>query len=101
LSSRSPSRTIWIAAGFQHGVIHKPLSCVSAELDQVAGELRATHPSFVYIPHRLPQAVQDGGRLTWGSGPPGEPPRYTGLDVIIIRDGKIATLYAFLDSPPA
>ncbi len=72
-----------------------------AALDQVAGELRASHPSFVYTPHRRPQAVQDGGRLAWGSGPPGEPPRYTGLDVIIVRDGKIAALYVFLDSPPA
>ena len=29
-------------------------------LDQVAGELRAGHPSFVYTPHSAPQAVQDG-----------------------------------------
>ena len=72
-----------------------------AALDRVAGELRASHPSFVYTPHRRPQAVQDGGRLAWGSGPPSEPPRYTGLDVIIVRDGKIAALYVFLDSPPA
>ena len=27
-----------------------------AALDQVAGELRASHPSFVYTPHRRPQA---------------------------------------------
>ena len=72
-----------------------------AALDQVAGELRASHPSFVYTPHRPPQAVQDGGRLAWGSGPAGEPPRYTGLDVIIVLNGKIAALYVFLDSPPA
>jgi len=72
-----------------------------AALDQVAGELRASHPGFVYTPHRPPQAVQDGGRLAWGSGPPGEPPRYAGLDVIIVRDGKIAALYVFLDSPPS
>src|SRR3984885_12209110 len=71
-----------------------------AALDQVAGELRARHPSFVYTPHRPPQAVQDGGRLAWGSGAPGEPPRYTGLDVIIVRNGKIAALYVFLDPPP-
>jgi len=70
-------------------------------LDQIAGELRTSHPSFVYTPHRRPQAVQDGGRLAWGSGPPGEPPSYTGVDVIIVRDGKIAALYVFLDAPPA
>jgi hypothetical protein len=68
-------------------------------LDRIAGELRASHPSFVYTPHRRPQAVQDGGRLAWGSGPPGEPPSYTGTDVIIVRDGKIATLYVFLEAP--
>jgi SnoaL-like domain len=71
-----------------------------AALDQIAGVLRASHPSFVYTPHRPPQAVQDGGRLAWGSGPPGEPPSYTGVDVIIVRDGKIAALYVFLDAPP-
>ena len=69
-------------------------------LDQVAGELRAGHPRFVYTPHSTPQAVQDGGRLAWGSGPAGGPPRYTGLDVIIVRDGKIAALYVFLDALP-
>jgi SnoaL-like domain len=71
-----------------------------AALDQVAGELRDSHPSFVYTPHRPPQAVQDSGRLAWGSGPPREPPRYTGLDVIVVRDEKIAALCVFLDSPP-
>jgi hypothetical protein len=69
-------------------------------LDQIAGELRAGHPTFVYTPHTIPQAVRDGGRIAWGSGPAGEPARYTGLDVIIARDGKIAALYVFLDSPP-
>ncbi|HEY4926362.1 MAG TPA: nuclear transport factor 2 family protein [Roseiarcus sp.] len=69
-------------------------------LDKIAGELRAGHPSFVYTPHSAPQVVQDGGRIAWGSGPAFEPPRYTGLDVIIARDGKIAALYVFLDSPP-
>jgi hypothetical protein len=43
------------------------------------------------------QAVQDAGRLSWGFGPPGEPPRVTGLDVIVMRENKIARLYTFLD----
>jgi hypothetical protein len=72
-----------------------------AALDQIASELRASHPSFVYTPHHRPQVVQDGGRLAWGSGPPGEPPNYTGLDVIIVRDRQIAALYVFLDPPPS
>jgi len=72
-----------------------------AALDKFAGDLRATHPQFVYTPHGEPQALHDAGRLAWGSGPRGEAPDYTGLDVIIVRDGKIATLYVFLDSLPS
>ena len=67
-------------------------------LDKFAGDLRATHPHFVYTPHGQPQALHNAGRLQWGSGPRGEPPDYTGLDVIIVRDGKIARLYVFLDT---
>jgi hypothetical protein len=72
-----------------------------AALDKVAGDLRAMHPHFVYTPHGEPQALHNAGRLAWGSGPRGEKPDYNGLDVIITRDGKIAALYAFLDSIPS
>ena len=37
-------------------------------LDKFAGDLRATHPHFVYTPHGMPQALHDAGRLAWGSG---------------------------------
>jgi hypothetical protein len=39
-------------------------------------------------------------RLAWGSWSKGETSAYTGVDFIIARDGKIAALYVFLDSPP-
>jgi hypothetical protein len=66
-------------------------------LDKFARDLRATHPHFVYTPHGEPQALHNGGILAWGSGPKGEAPGYTGLDVVIVRDGKIAALYVFLN----
>jgi hypothetical protein len=69
-------------------------------LDKFAGDLRATHPHFVYTPHGAPQALHNSGRLAWGSGPKGETPAYTGVDFIIARGGKIAALYVYLDSPP-
>jgi hypothetical protein len=68
-------------------------------LDKFAGDLRATHPHFVYTPHGPPQALHNSGRLAWGSGPKGETPLYTGVDFIIARDGKIAALYVYLDKP--
>jgi hypothetical protein len=66
-------------------------------LDKFAGDLRATHPHFVYTPHGEPQALHNAGILAWGSGPKGDIPDYTGLDVVIVRDGKIAALYVFLN----
>lgn len=69
-------------------------------LDKFAGDLRATHPHFVYTPHGAPQALHNAGRLAWGSGPRGAKPDYTGIDVIIVRDDKIAALYVFLDPSP-
>jgi hypothetical protein len=65
-------------------------------LDKFAGDLRATHPHFAYTPHGEAQALHNAGILAWGSGPRGEAPDYTGLDVIIVRDGRIAALYVFL-----
>jgi SnoaL-like domain len=66
-------------------------------LDKFAGELRDSHPHFVYTPRGEAQAVHNGGILAWGSGPRDEPPEYTGLDVVILRDNKIASLYVFLN----
>jgi hypothetical protein len=68
-------------------------------IDKFAGELRATHPHFVYTPIGAPQALHNAGRLAWTSGPRGEAPDYTGWDVIIVEDGRIAALYVFLDQP--
>lgn len=70
-------------------------------LDKFAGDLRASHPHFVYAPHGEAQALHNAGRLAWGSGPRGEVPDYTGVDVIIVCDGRIEALYVFLDSVPS
>ena len=72
-----------------------------AALDKFAGDLRATHPHYVYTPHGAPQVLHNSGRLAWGSGPKGEAPEYTGVDFIIARNGKIAALYVYLNSAPA
>jgi SnoaL-like domain len=66
-------------------------------VDTFAGELRAAHPDFVYTHQGEPQALHNGGIVAWGSGPKGEPADYTGLDVIVVRENKIAALYVFLN----
>ena len=83
----------------EDGMLYAPPGIITghAAIDSFAGALRATHPDFVYTPHGAPQVLHDAGRLAWGSGPAGEVPAYTGWDVIIVQDGKIAALYVFLD----
>ena len=66
-------------------------------LDKFAGDLRATHPHFVYTPHVSRKPCTTAGSWPGGSGPKGSAPEYTGLDFIVVRDSKIAALYVFLN----
>jgi hypothetical protein len=86
----------------EDAVVHAPPGTIAGRdaLDKFAGDLRSTHPHYVYTPSGEPQVPHDSARLAWGSGPSGEPPRYTGEDFILVRNGKIAALYVYLDSPP-
>ncbi|TWB01766.1 nuclear transport factor 2 family protein [Bradyrhizobium stylosanthis] len=85
----------------ENPVLYAPPGIIAGSdaIDKFAGEVRATHPHFVYTPTGEPQALHNAGRLAWGSGPRGEAPDYTGWDVIIVEDGRIAALYVFLDQP--
>jgi hypothetical protein len=85
----------------ENGALYVPPGAIVGRdaIDKFAGELRATHQHFVYTPIGEPQALHNAGRLAWGSGPRGEAPDYTGWDVIIVEDGRIAALYVFLDPP--
>jgi hypothetical protein len=38
------------------------------------------------------------GRLIWGAGPEGQPPVATGMHVADFENGKIKSLYVFLDT---
>jgi len=86
----------------EDGVLYVPPGVTVGHdaIDKFAGELRATHPHFVYTPHGSAELLHDAGRLAWKSGPHGELHVYTGWDVIHVRDGKIAVLYVFLDPTP-
>jgi SnoaL-like domain len=68
-------------------------------LNDAVSQLHARFPGFVFRATGAPQSFYDVGRLAWGHGPVGEPPKVTGLDVITVRDGRIAALYAFIDAP--
>ncbi len=48
-------------------VLYVPLGIFTGHnaLDKFAGDLRATHPHFVYTPNGKPQALHNGGFLAW------------------------------------
>lgn len=71
-----------------------------AEINRIAGVIKATHPEFKYQPIAEPEVAGDGGRIRWVSGRPGDAPEYAGTDFIIVRDGRIAGIYLFFDSLP-
>jgi len=86
----------------EDGTLHTSTRSIDghAAIAEFAGALRATHPDFAYAPGK-PQALYNVGRLSWGSGPRAEAPAYTGCDFILVREGKIAALYVFLDEGSA
>ena len=68
-----------------------------AEIDRIAGELRAIHHDFRYQPIGEPEEAGNGGRVRWVEGRPGGAPAFAGTDFIIARDGQIAAIYLFFD----
>jgi hypothetical protein len=48
-----------------------------------------------------PQTFFDVGRQAWAHGPSGEPPKVTGLDVMVECHGRLVALHAFVDTPVA
>ena len=73
----------------EDAVVHAPTGTVVGHdaLDKFAGDLRSMHPHYVYTPSGEPQVLQYFARLAWGSGPRGEPPRYTGRGLHPRADG--------------
>jgi hypothetical protein len=63
-------------------------------------DLLVQNPTFVFSQREPADGHHDVGRLSWGFGPEGEPPAVTGMDVAIFEDGRISTLYVFLDKQP-
>lgn len=55
-------------------------------------------PGFVFSEVGPVREVHDLGVLEWGFGPDGQPPVVTGMDVVTVADGRIATLHTILTS---
>ena len=64
------------------------------------GVLQASFPpGFTFSPTSAPARNHDLGRLTWRLGPAAAPPVAAGMDVAIFKNGRIQSLYVFLEEP--
>ena len=67
------------------------------ELEAAIVALQAQFPDYAFSQIGGVDALQDSGRLAWAFGPTQEPRRITGLDVVVVKAGRISALYTFLD----
>jgi hypothetical protein len=73
----------------------------AAVSDQAGRILDATPPGFAFSLVSPAEVIHDLGRLRWQSGPAGTPPVVSGMDVAVFANGKIKTLYTFIETPTA
>jgi hypothetical protein len=73
----------------------------AAVCDGVGRVLDESPPGVVFSLVGPAEVIHDLGRLRWQSGPVGAPPVLSGMDVAIFANGKIRTLYAFIETPAA
>lgn len=58
-------------------------------------------PAFIFTPTGPAAGHHGVGKLHWQAGPPDGPVAITGADVAHFVDGRIHSLYVFLDQPGA
>ncbi len=80
-----------------HVAVHGP-----AEIDGFIAATQQTFPGFVFSLGGAIDAHHDQARFQWHAGPADEhEPRFVGFDVIVAEDGKVRSVYGFMDAAPA
>jgi hypothetical protein len=67
--------------------------------NRVGRILDGSPPGFAFSLVGPAEVIHDLGRLRWQLGPAGAPPVMTGMDVAVFANGKIQTLYTFIETP--
>jgi SnoaL-like domain len=70
---------------------------LNAKVEQILKEA----PGFAFRLAGPAEVNHDVGRARWDFGPNGAVPVVTGMDVAVFKQGRICSLYAFLDKAPS
>ncbi|GAA4312716.1 hypothetical protein GCM10023149_08190 [Mucilaginibacter gynuensis] len=65
--------------------------------DSVSTTQKVLPSNFVFTQVKPVIINNSIGRLIWGAGPTGQTPVATGMDIALFENGKIKSLYVFLD----
>lgn len=57
-------------------------------------------PGFVFRLAGSAEVNHDHGRLRWHFGPSDAAPVVTGMDIAVFKQGRVCSLYAFIDKAP-
>jgi hypothetical protein len=81
-------------------VFHDPEGTATgqAALAEKVQALVDSSPGLVFQPVGQVRESGDLGLLAWQLGPDTGPPAATGMDIALVRDGRIVTLYTLVDS---
>ena len=68
-------------------------------INDAAEQLQRRFPGFAFSELADGDAYSGVGRLRWGFGPPSEPRKITGMDVLVASDDRrITAIYTFVDA---
>ena len=68
-----------------------------AAIDEAVENLLRKFPGFVFTELGPCEAFHGIGRPCMGLRSPSMPPKVTGLDVVVTKEGRLSSLYTFLD----
>lgn len=69
-------------------------------LDRAIATLHERLPGYVFSELRPVDLLHESGRLAWSYGRPNQKP-IKGIDVVLVREGRISLMLTFLDDVPA
>ncbi|MGU3292738.1 nuclear transport factor 2 family protein [Williamsia sp. M5A3_1d] len=66
-------------------------------IDAKVRSLQQDAPGLSFSVTVEPAVVEDLGRISWALAPEGASPVVSGMDVGLVRDGRLTALYTFVD----
>jgi hypothetical protein len=74
----------------------------ASQIEAFIDQTQAQFPGYAFTLGSAIDAHHDQARFNWHATAPGESePAYVGFDVLVTDDGRIRTVYGFLDKVPA